>query len=306
MINESLITESFLAELRAICGERSVKLHEPMSLHTTFRIGGPADVFAVPGDEPALVETVSLCRRDDVPFYLLGKGSNLLVSDTGWRGVMISTENLCRCESSRGRIRAEAGISLARLARLALEEELTGLEFAAGIPGSLGGAVVMNAGAYGSEMKDVLTGARVLVPDGSIQRLSREELGLGYRRSCVLDNGYIVLDAELALETGRKELIQEKMDELSRQRRLKQPLEYPSAGSMFKRPEGHFAGKLIDEAGLRGFAVGDARISEKHCGFVVNRGRASADDVLKLCDEVTRIVKEKFGVELEREVRYLE
>ncbi len=297
--------ESFLKELTELLGEGSVTANEPMKLHTTFRIGGPADVYAVPGDMRGLKETVALCRRGEVPYCILGKGSNLLVSDEGWRGVVISTENLCRCLIEGMTVKAEAGISLARLARRACEESLAGLEFAAGIPGTLGGAVVMNAGAYGSEMKAVLTGAEVLDTDGMVHRLGLEELKLGYRASCIPEKKYIVLGAEMKLTAGEKEQIQARMDELAARRRLKQPLEYPSAGSMFKRPEGYFAGKLIDDAGLRGFSVGGARISEKHCGFVINRGDATAGDVLELCRQVAGIVKDKFGVELEREVKYL-
>ncbi len=297
--------EQFRKRLTEAAGEKNVKAGEPMANHTTFRIGGPADLFAVPADKAQLKKIAELCREEEVPFYILGKGSNLLISDNGWRGVMISTENLCGCEIQDTVMTAGAGISLAKMARAACDKGLTGFEFAAGIPGTLGGAVVMNAGAYGSEMKDVLTSATVLTPDGQVRRLGLEELKLGYRTSCIPDMGYIVLEAELRLAHGQKDEIQARMDDLAFKRRSKQPLEYPSAGSMFKRPEGYFAGKLIEDAGLRGFAVGGAQVSEKHCGFVINKGGATADDVLELCEEVSRIVQEKFGVELEREVKYL-
>ncbi len=300
------MNELFLKELTGLLGEDAVRREEPMALHTTFRIGGPAQVYAVPPDADRFRQAAVLCRERGVPFYIVGKGSNLLVSDEGVRGVILSTENAEKASVDGTRMTAEAGISLAKLARLAKQASLTGLEFAAGIPGSLGGAVTMNAGAYGGEMKDVLTGATVLASDGTVHRLSVEELDLGYRTSRIQTGGLIVLEAELRLREGDPEAVQARMDELAYQRRSKQPLEYPSAGSMFKRPAGYFAGKLIDDAGLRGFAVGGAQVSEKHCGFVVNRGGATARDVLTLCDEVSRTVYEKFGVRLEREVRYLD
>ncbi len=291
--------------LRALAGEEAVRTMEPMSAHTTLRIGGPADVFAAPGNAEQLRQMTALCREYGQPFYLLGRGSNLLVADEGYRGVMISTERLCGSVRTGTEIEAEAGISLRTLAKLALEASLTGLEFAAGIPGTLGGAVVMNAGAYGSEIRDVLTGAKVLTPAGEIHNLTNEELKLGYRSSCIPENGYIVLSARLRLAGGDGQAIRDKMDDLAAQRKSRQPLEYPSAGSMFKRPPGYFAARLIDDAGLRGFRVGGAQVSEKHCGFVVNRGGATAAEVLELCGEVSRIVYEKFGVMLEREVKYL-
>lgn len=289
-------------------GSGAVRVSEPMADHTTFRIGGPADLYVEPADAEALAAAAEICRRAGAPFYILGNGSDLLVSDEGYRGVMIATKKLRACQADRetGRVRAEAGILLSALARGALEASLTGLEFAAGIPGSLGGAVVMNAGAYGSEMKDVLVSADVLTPEGEILTLTPEELDLGYRRSCIPGRGYIVLAAEFQLKKGDPAAIREYMDDLASRRRSKQPLEYPSAGSTFKRPEGHFAGKLIDDAGLRGFTVGGAQVSEKHCGFVINRDHATAEDVMELCRAVQTKVKETFGVELEMEVRFLQ
>ena len=220
-------------------------------------------------------------------------------------GVVLSTEGLCGCRIEGTEAAAGAGILLSRLARQAAERSLTGLEFAAGIPGTLGGAVVMNAGAYGSEMKDVLTWARVLAPDGAVYRLEAPDLELGYRTSCIPGKGYVVLEAGLRLQAGDRDAIQERMADLAARRSSRQPLEYPSAGSTFKRPPGHLAGQLIEEAGLRGFAVGQAQVSEKHCGFVINRGGASSAEVLALCREVQRRVRERFGVELELEVRQL-
>lgn len=297
----------FHKELREILNTDSIKTEEPMRNHTTFRIGGPAKYYVTPKTTRQLTETVKLCRREGVPFYVIGNGSNLLVSDEGYEGVILSTECLTQWEAAGlgGMITASAGIFLSRLAKEAGKKSLTGLEFAAGIPGTLGGAVVMNAGAYGSEMKDVICWVRVLDGDGSIRKLTLQELEFGYRTSCILSRGYVVLEAGLHLFEGRSQEIYAKMEEFARRRREKQPLEYPSAGSTFKRPAGHFAGKLIDEAGLRGFRVGDAQVSEKHCGFVINRGNATAADVRKLCREVRRRVKETSGLELELEVKQL-
>ena len=299
------MNDAFLQKLRELLGEDAVKTEESMALHTTFHIGGPAECYAAPSDSGRLVPTVELCREYGIPFHIIGRGSNLLVSDEGVRGAVISTENAERVTVNGTRITAEAGAGLAKIARMAWQASLTGMEFAAGIPGSLGGAVVMNAGAYGGEMKDVLASAVVMSPDGTVHTLSAEELELGYRTSRIQKDGSIVLEAVLQLREGDPNMIRARMDELAYQRKSKQPLEYPSAGSMFKRPEGYFAGKLIDDAGLRGFAVGGAQVSEKHCGFVINRGGATAEEVLTLCDEVSRIVYEKFGVKLEREVKYL-
>lgn len=297
---------AFHSKLLEAAGSDFVKTEEPMKNHTTFRVGGPASWYVIPKDETALAAVISLCRAEDVPYYIIGNGSNLLVSDLGYEGVIVSMSeawNYCRTEGSR--ITAGAGTLLSRIAKAALTESLTGFEFAAGIPGTLGGAVVMNAGAYGSEMKSVLESVRVLDREGKIRTLSLEELDLGYRKSCILSNGYIVLEAVLWLEAGDKESIKARMDELAKQRREKQPLEYPSAGSTFKRPEGYFAGKLIQDAGLRGFRSGGAQVSEKHCGFVINRDHATAADVVNLCRDVQRKVKDDFGVDLEMEVKML-
>lgn len=280
---------------------------EPLSLHTTFRIGGPARAFVSPGDEAGLRACIGLCRQLQVPYALLGNGSNLLAGDKGYKGVVISLEkgwSFC-CREEGNCLRAGGGALLGRTARMALAEGLTGMEFAAGIPGTLGGALVMNAGAYGSEMKDILTEARVMTQEGEILVLTGEELALGYRSSCIPARGYVVLEALLQLKPGDAADIQSRMDDLSARRREKQPLEYPSAGSTFKRPEGHFAGKLIEDAGLRGYQIGGAQVSEKHCGFVINRGGATAADVLALCSYVSGQVRQRFGVELEMEIKKL-
>ncbi|MCI9360435.1 MAG: UDP-N-acetylmuramate dehydrogenase [Hungatella sp.] len=292
-------------ELVSLLGTGAVRPEEPMKGHTTFRIGGPVQFFITPKNTEELVKAITLCRSFRMACTVIGNGSNLLVSDRGWRGTVISTENLKNFNVSQTSIWAEAGVPLARLASQAKEASLTGLEFAAGIPGTLGGALVMNAGAYGSEMKDILLWADVWSPDGIIHRKTARQLELGYRTSCIPKEEYVVLAAELALREGVQEQIKIRMEELGSQRKDKQPLEYPSAGSTFKRPPGHFAGKLIDEAGLRGYQVGGAAISEKHCGFVINKDHATAEDVITLCKEVTARVKRKTGVELELEVKVL-
>lgn len=280
-------------------------LEEPMSRHTTFRIGGPARVFVSPGDERDLAAILLFCADKGIPYAFLGNGSNLLVSDRGFEGIIISMGNWNGLHIEGKQMRAGAGVLLPRLSRKALDVSLTGLEFACGIPGTIGGALVMNAGAYGREMKDVVRRVKVMTRDGSVKTLEAEALRLGYRTSVIPKEGYVVLEAELELAFGDPQAIRAEMEELSARRREKQPLEYPSAGSTFKRPPGYFAGKLIDDAGLRGLRVGDAQVSEKHCGFVVNRGNATAADVLSLCAQVRERVREAFGVELELEVRRL-
>ena len=298
----------FHERLQKVLAADSVRTEESMRDHTTFRIGGPAKYFVTPKTQKELTDTVGLCRKEAMAFYVIGNGSNLLVSDKGYEGVIISTEGLASwqaAEDGEAVFSADAGILLSRLAKAAASKSLTGLEFAAGIPGTLGGAVVMNAGAYGSEMKDVICWVRVLDRQGVVRTLTLEELGLGYRTSRVPAEGYVVLEAGLRLAEGCQEEIYKKMEDLAERRRKKQPLEYPSAGSAFKRPPGHFAGKLIDDAGLRGFRIGDAQVSEKHCGFVINRGNATEAQVTELCREVRRRVKEQFGVELELEVKKL-
>lgn len=279
---------------------------EPMRQHTTFRIGGPARVFARPSDDQQLRLLLKYCREANVPYMVLGNGSNLLVSDEGYDGMVISLNKaFSGCSVSGNCLKAGGGLLLGTAARRAQEASLAGMEFAAGIPGTVGGALVMNAGAYGSEIKDILKSAAVMTPEGRILHLDAKDLELGYRRSCIPQMGYIVMEAEFELMTGDQEAIGARMRELALRRREKQPLEYPSAGSTFKRPEGYFAGKLIEEAGLKGACVGDAQVSEKHCGFVINRGNAAAEDVMELCRRVQKQVEETFGVRLEMEVKRL-
>ncbi|MBS6955058.1 MAG: UDP-N-acetylmuramate dehydrogenase [Enterocloster asparagiformis] len=299
--------EDLKQKLEAILvSERSfVKEMEPMSRHTTFRIGGPAAFYAAPGDEAELAALLRLCRRENVPVRILGNGSNLLVSDRGLDGVVVAMEENWNYGGLSGEntLRAGAGLLLSRAAGLALKHSLTGLEFAAGIPGTVGGAVMMNAGAYGSEMKNVILSVRVMDQEGQVRVLDGGQMEFGYRTSCVASSGYVVLEAVMALEPGDAGEIRARMDDLAARRREKQPLEFPSAGSTFKRPAGYFAGKLIQDSGLQGQVRGGAQVSEKHCGFVINRGGATAADVLELCGHVQATVKEKFGVDLEMEVR---
>lgn len=282
-----------------------VKIREPMKRHTSFRAGGPADWYVAPENADELTAVCRACRKAGSRFYVIGNGSNLLVSDEGFCGVIISTEKFGKLEVSGKSLKAGAGVLLSKAASAALKAGLSGLEFAAGIPGSIGGAVVMNAGAYGSEMKDVLKSATVLDPDGNVLTLDTKELGLGYRTSIVPKKGYVVLEALFSLEFENTEIIRQKMEELAGKRKEKQPLEYPSAGSTFKRPEGYFAGRLIEDAGLKGFCVGGAAVSEKHAGFVINKDNATASDIYRLCEEVKRRVKEYSGVTLEMEVKLL-
>ena len=287
-------------------GGENVRRQEPMSLHTTFRIGGPADLFVMPGSIQAVADSIRICKETQTPYAVIGNGSNLLVSDAGYRGVIIQIgRNLNQITGNGEEIRAQAGAMLSVIAKTALSESLTGFEFASGIPGTLGGAVVMNAGAYGGEMKDVLTEVTVLTREGEIRTIPAEKLELGYRTSLAAKNGWIILEAVMKFQKGDAEAIRSRMEELKVQRVTKQPLDLPSAGSTFKRPEGYFAGKLIMDAGLRGFTVGGAQISEKHCGFVVNKGGATAEDVRNLICAVQKKVQEDAGVKLEPEVKFL-
>lgn len=277
-----------------------------MKTHTTFRVGGPADYFVMPETAEEVQRVTELCRTEEVPCYVIGNGSNLLVSDDGYRGVILQIYRSMSGISVQGNIiRAQAGALLSAIAAKACENSLTGFEFAAGIPGTIGGASVMNAGAYGGEMKDVLKSVTVLDSAGQIRRIDRENLEMGYRTSIISREGYITLEAEIELSAGNPEEIKARMDDLRTRRVTKQPLEYPSAGSTFKRPEGYFAGKLIQDAGLAGFQVGGAKVSEKHCGFVINTGNATAADIHSLMRQVSAKVEEQFGVALEPEVKRL-
>lgn len=293
-------------EFSNILGEEQVVCDEPMKKHTTFRIGGNADFFLCPNSPHQVAQIIEVCKEREVPYFIIGNGSNLLVSDKGYRGAIIQLyKNMNESRIEGEQIVAQAGCLLSSLSKQAMDASLTGMEFAGGIPGTLGGAVVMNAGAYGGELKDILEEVTVLTPDGEIKRIPSEKLEMGYRTSIVKTADYIVLEAVIRLQKGDKEEIRGKMRQLSEQRTGKQPLDYPSAGSTFKRPEGYFAGKLIMESGMRGYRVGGAQVSEKHCGFVINTGDATAADVVQLMKDVANKVKEDTGVTLEPEVKFL-
>ena len=296
---------NFIEKVKRELPELNIVSDELMSKHTTFKVGGAADYFATPTAEE-LGALLAIAKECDVAVTIIGNGSNLLVGDRGIRGLVIEIGKAMESIQIDGlTITVGAGTILAKAANEAAGAGLSGMEFAAGIPGSMGGAVVMNAGAYGGEIKDILESATVISQDGEIITLSNQELDLSYRHSCVLEKGYIVLSARLKLEKKDEAQIRELMADLRNRRIEKQPLEYPSAGSTFKRPEGYFAGKLIEDAGLRGYTVGGACVSEKHCGFVVNKGDACAADVLNVIKDVKAKVYEKFGVELEPEVKMI-
>lgn len=300
------MNDIFYKKLTEVINREQIFIDEPMKKHTTFRIGGPADYFLVPEDKEQVQRITAICKEENVPYYIIGNGSNLLVSDKGYRGAIIQIyKEMSRMDAEGTVIKAQAGVSLSKIANEALKEGLTGFEFAAGIPGTLGGACVMNAGAYGGEMKDVLLDVTVLTPEGEMLTIQKENLELGYRTSIIARKNYIVLEASIELQHGDKKEIKARMDELKEKRTGKQPLEYPSAGSTFKRPEGYFAGKLIQDAGLRGFQVGGAQVSEKHCGFVINKDNAAASDIVELMKQVADKVEDKFGVRLEPEVKRL-
>ena len=299
------MNDQFLTELQNVMGGSGIFMEEPMKKHTTFRVGGPADVLVQP-DETALAAILALCRQYHVSYSFIGNGSNLLVGDKGIRGVVIEmTDPMGNIEVDGTKITAQAGAMLSKIANTAASNGLGGMEFAAGIPGSVGGAVVMNAGAYGGEMKDIIEKVYVLDENGSQLELDRDALELGYRHSCIPEKKYIVTKVVLELVPRNEAEIRSEMKELNEKRAEKQPLQYPSAGSTFKRPEGYFAGKLIMDAGLRGYQVGGAQVSEKHCGFVINKGDATAADICQLMRDVSDKVQAQFGVVLEPEVKMI-
>ena len=299
------MNDQFLTELQNVMGGSGIFMEEPMKKHTTFRVGGPADVLVQP-DETALEAILALCRQYHVSYSFIGNGSNLLVGDKGIRGVVIEmTDPMGNIEVDGTKITAQAGAMLSKIANTAASNGLGGMEFAAGIPGSVGGAVVMNAGAYGGEMKDIIERVYVLDENGAQLELDRDALDLGYRHSCIPEKKYIVTKVVLELVPRNEAEIRSEMKELNEKRAEKQPLQYPSAGSTFKRPEGYFAGKLIMDAGLRGYQVGGAQVSEKHCGFVINKGDATAADICQLMRDVSDKVQAQFGVVLEPEVKMI-
>ncbi|EDS78616.1 UDP-N-acetylenolpyruvoylglucosamine reductase [Clostridium botulinum C str. Eklund] len=290
-------------KLESILDKEEIKNNILMKNYTSFKVGGPADIFVTPNSYEKVKGVISICKENRIPYFILGNGSNVLVRDGGIRGVVISFNKLSNIHSEGEKIIADSGALLSMVANTALKNDLTGFEFAHGIPGSVGGAVAMNAGAYNGEISQVIDSATVIDNNGEIVKLSKEELNLSYRNSIILKSGYIVLNAAFELKKGDHDAIKGRMDDLMRRRREKQPLEYPSAGSTFKRPEGYFAAKLIEDCGLKGTHVGDAEVSIKHSGFLINKGKASAKDILELIEVVKKEVKEKFDVELNTEVR---
>ena len=297
-----------IAELKKLLKQGDVRENIPMSELTTFRVGGPARLIVSPGNEEELAAVVRLLASAGVSWFVLGRGSNLLVSDKGYDGVIISLrehfQSICG-EPEKGILRADAGVLLTALSTAACVASLSGLEFAAGIPGTVGGGLFMNAGAYGGELAQVVTEARAVTPKGDIVVIPAQEMELGHRKSRFMRTGEIITSCSFRLNPGSREDIRALMNDLNARRREKQPLEYPSAGSTFKRPQGYFASKLIDDAGLKGFSRGGAQVSEKHAGFVINRGGAAAEDIWLLCRDIRRIVFEQSGVDLELEIQLL-
>lgn len=297
-----MLSEAVIEVLHSIAGD-NVKINEPLKEHTTFKIGGAADAFVEISDASQIVDIENFLRKVDIPYFIFGRGSNILAADKGVRGVILCLGDKFSDVTVDGEfIYAKAGASLAKIARIAMENSLTGMEFAAGIPGCAGGAAVMNAGAYGSEMKDVIAEVTVLSADGEEMVLSNSTMEFGYRTSSIKNRNFCVTGVKYKLTPGDKDEIKNKMDELAEKRRTKQPLEYPSAGSVFKRPEGHFAGALIQEAGFAGKNIGGAEVSSKHCGFIVNKGGATAEDVRNLIADIRTTVKELYSVDLETEI----
>jgi UDP-N-acetylmuramate dehydrogenase len=292
-------------ELETIVIKECIYYNEPMKNHTSFKVGGPADIIVLPSKTSEVIELLNLCKKYNVDFYIMGNGSNTVVKDKGFRGMIIKLTELSEISVEETTVTAGAGAYLSCVAKSALKHELKGMEFASGIPGTVGGAVAMNAGAYGPEIKDIIYYADVVDLSGNVMRLSRDELELSYRNSIIQKNKYIVLQAAFKLEHGNYEDIKNRMDELNRRRADKQPLNYPSAGSTFKRPEGFFAAKLIEDSGLKGLVCGGAMVSEKHSGFIINYNNATAKDILDLIEMVQRAVYEKFNVYIEPEIKII-
>lgn len=292
-------------ELAEIVSEANVVKNKPLKDHTYTKLGGSADYFVTPTTGLQVQRVIAFAKKANIPFTLLGNGSNLIIKDGGIRGIVMYLGMLTNMSVKDSVLRAEAGALIADVSKLALEHRLTGMEFACGIPGSVGGALFMNAGAYGGEIKDVLISATVIDDEGNIREILAEDLQLAYRTSLIQKKGYIVLEAKFQLEAGNYDEIKAVMDDLTFKRESKQPLEYPSCGSVFKRPPGHYAGKLIQDSGLQGYTIGGAQVSLKHAGFIVNVNQATASEYIALIEHVQKVVKEKFGVDLEREVRII-
>lgn len=296
--------ENYIRLIENIAGKENVKVDELMKRHTSFKIGGPADILVAPTSVSDICEIIKLCNREKLPIFIMGNGTNLLVSDKGIRGVVIKIyDNLNGYLVNEDCIEAYGGILLSKLSNIALESELAGLEFASGIPGTLGGAVAMNAGAYGGEIKDVVTETEFIDREGNTRVIKEDEHQFGYRTSFIQKQSGIAIRSVIKLKKGDRTSIKVSIDDLTGRRQDKQPLEMPSAGSVFKRPEGYFAGKLIEDCGLRGYTIGGAQVSNKHCGFIVNTGEATSKDVMDLVRHIQKTVKTKFDVELQTEIR---
>jgi UDP-N-acetylmuramate dehydrogenase len=286
-----------------VLGENQIKINEPMSRHTTFGIGGPADCFLIPKTAEELCIVTRLAHKYGMPVFVLGGGANLLVRDKGIRGVVVFTGRLQKIEQNGNLLKVSSGVSTAQAARAAYESGLSGMEFASGIPGTIGGAAYMNAGAYGGEMSKIIVSATTCDQKGDLITYDARDIRYSYRHSLFMENGEVIVDITLSLKPGNKKDIKALMDDLNNRRRTKQPLEKRSAGSTFKRPDGHFVGQMIEELGLKGLAVGDAAVSEKHAGFLINNGHASCEDMLSLIHEVQKKVKVEYGVDLHTEVQ---
>ncbi|MBV4417979.1 UDP-N-acetylmuramate dehydrogenase [Clostridium tyrobutyricum] len=295
----------FSNDLIKILDEKDIKIDEPMSNHTSFKVGGPADILITPESADQVLDVVKLCKAKNVPYYIMGNGSNLLVKDGGIRGVVVKLTKLKSIKVQGNRIIVSSGACLKDVSQKALDNSLTGFEFACGIPGSVGGAVTMNAGAYNGEISNVIESVIVIDNHTKKRILNLEQLELAYRMSSILKYGYIVLQVTFNLEKGNHSKINDRIESLNRRRSEKQPLEYPSAGSTFKRPEGHFAAKLIEDSGLKGTSIGGAQVSEKHSGFIINKKDATSNDILDLIKLVQDTVKQKFDVDLYTEVRII-
>ena len=301
-----MIDPAIIEEIKSIVTEQNVLIDEPMCDHTTFRIGGKADVFVSIINEHEILRLLDLLKSRQIPFFILGNGSNILVSDSGYRGVIIEIGSAYSgVRMLDDIVVAKAGTTMAKLSHFTMENNLTGLEFASGIPGTVGGGIIMNAGAYGGEMRQITYRVKAVTPSGEVVYLSNADMEFEYRNSKAKREGYIILQAEFRLHHGEKSVIEGIMRDLAGKRRDKQPLEYPSAGSTFKRPQGYYAGKLIADAGLKGLSVGGAQVSEKHAGFLINTGSATAADMYELINQVRTKVKEAYSVVLEPEVIFL-
>lgn len=295
----------YLPKLKNATSEENIELNVEMKKHTSFKVGGPVDALVTPVSYDEVVNIIKVCKENKIPFFIIGNGSNLLIKDGGLRGIAIKLCKLNEVNTNGKKIIAQSGASISAVSIAAREHKLTGLEFACGIPGSVGGAIAMNAGAYGGEISFVAESALVVDDNGNLKRLSTEEIEFGYRTTAIIKNNYIVLEVTFALRNCEYDNIKSKMDELMKKRKEKQPLEYPSAGSTFKRPTGYFAGKLIEDSGLKGKNVGGAEVSHKHSGFIINKGNATAKDILDLIKLVQNTVKNKYNVELHPEVKIM-